>query len=89
VLADVRLDGVATATGAGYVAIENDAAVAGGIRSALAHAAGGKPVIVDVRIDYSKRTRFTQGVVGTVLKRFPLRDKVRFVGRALFRKLTG
>ena len=49
----------------------------------------GTPVIVDVRIDYSKRTRFTQGVVGTVLKRFPTRDKVRFVGRALLRKVTG
>ena len=48
-----------------------------------------EPVIVDVRIDYSKRTRFTKGVVGTVLKRFPLGDKVRFIGRALVRKVTG
>ena len=46
-------------------------------------------VIVDVRIDYSKRTRFTQGIVKTVLKRFPLGDKIRFVGRALLRKVTG
>jgi hypothetical protein len=28
-------------------------------------------------------------VVKTVLKRFPLRDKLRFVGRALVRKVTG
>jgi acetolactate synthase I/II/III large subunit len=44
---------------------------------------------VDVRIDYSKRTRFTQGVVKTSLKRFPFRDRLRFVGRALMRRITG
>ncbi len=89
VLGSVRLDGVATATGARYVKIENNERIAAGITEALAAAATNVPVIVDVNIDYSKRTRFTQGVVGAVLKRFPLRDKVRFVGRALYRKVTG
>jgi acetolactate synthase-1/2/3 large subunit len=45
--------------------------------------------IVDVRIDYSKRTRFTEGVVKPVLKRFPLRDRACFIGRALRRRVTG
>jgi thiamine pyrophosphate-dependent acetolactate synthase large subunit-like protein len=49
----------------------------------------GKLVIVDVNIDYSKPTRFTQGVVKTVLKRFPPGDKIRFITRALLRKITG
>jgi acetolactate synthase-1/2/3 large subunit len=89
VLGDLRLDGIATATGAHFVSIDSNENVTDGIREALAGAALGKPVVVDVRVDYSKRTRFTQGVVGTVLKRFPLRDKVRFVGRALYRKVTG
>lgn len=89
VLGEVRFEGIAAATGAAYVPIENDAAIEAGIREALAAAAGGKPVLVDVRIDYGKRTRFTQGVVKTVLGRFPLRDKLRFVGRALARKVTG
>lgn len=89
VLGAIRLEGVASAVGARYVSIDGNARIADGIRDALAAAGQGQPVIVDVKIDYSKRTRFTQGVVGTVLKRFPLRDKVRFVGRALFRKVTG
>ncbi|MGK0289692.1 MAG: acetolactate synthase-1/2/3 large subunit [bacterium] len=59
------------------------------IQKALKTADQGQPVIVDVKIDYSKRTRFTQGVVKTVLKRFPLGDKFRFIGRALTRKITG
>jgi acetolactate synthase-1/2/3 large subunit len=89
VLGDVKLEGIALATGALYVGIWNDSEVDDGIREALAAAAKGQPVIVDVRVDYSKRTRFTQGVVKTVLKRFPLGDKVRFIGRALVRKVTG
>jgi acetolactate synthase-1/2/3 large subunit len=44
---------------------------------------------VDVRIDYSKRTRFTSGVMQTVFKRLPLGDTFRFIGRAAVRKVTG
>lgn len=89
ILGDIRRSGVAAATGARYVAIETNSQVQDGVREALATAAKDEPVIVDVRIDYSKRTRFTQGVVKTVLSRFPLRDRVRFVARALFRRVTG
>jgi acetolactate synthase-1/2/3 large subunit len=89
VLGNIRLEGIALATGARYLAVENDSGVIDGIKEALATAATGQPVIVDVRIDYSKRTRFTSGVVQTVLKRFPLGDKFRFIGRAIVRKVTG
>jgi acetolactate synthase-1/2/3 large subunit len=46
-------------------------------------------VVVDVNIDYSKRTAFTQGVVKTNFKRFPLAQRLRMVGRAVKRKITG
>jgi acetolactate synthase-1/2/3 large subunit len=59
------------------------------IGDALAAAAAGEAVLVDVRIDYSKRTRFTDGVIRTNLKRFGIADQARLVGRALWRKLTG
>lgn len=89
VLGNIRLSGIAEATGAQFVSIENNGGIAHGISEALAFVATDRPVIVDVRIDYSKRTRFTEGVVKTILKRFPLRDKARFIGRALLRKVTG
>ena len=89
ILGNIRLEGIAEATGARYIAIRNNAGIAGGIADALATATEGRPVLVDVHIDYSKRTRFTQGVVKTVLKRFPLRDRLHFLGRALVRKVTG
>lgn len=88
-LGDLRLKGIADAVGARYVGIENDAGVAAGISESLAPAEKKQPVIVDVRIDYSKRTRFTQGVVKTAMQSFPFRDKARFVLRALKRKVTG
>ncbi|MGE5718071.1 MAG: thiamine pyrophosphate-binding protein [Acidobacteriota bacterium] len=89
VLGEIRLEGVAQATGAAFLAIPDDAGIDGVVREALRIAGTGRPVVVDVRIDYGKRTRFTRGVVKTVLKRFPLGDKFRFVGRAFVRKLTG
>ena len=89
ILGNVKLEGVAMATGAKYIPIDRNEGIEAGIRDALATTATGQPVIVDVRVDYSKRTRFTEGVVKTVLKRFPLGDKFRFVGRAVVRKVTG
>jgi acetolactate synthase-1/2/3 large subunit len=89
-LGTIRLKGIADGVGAHFVKIENNSQIAAGIGEALATAQNeSRPVIVDVQVDYSKRTRFTQGVVKTALKRFPLRDRVRFIARALVRKVTG
>jgi acetolactate synthase-1/2/3 large subunit len=82
---DYRL--FAEALGCGFVAIENDAAIGEGIDKALAMMADGFPVLVDVRIDYSKKTQFTVGTVKTNIKRFDTRNKLRIISRALWRKL--
>ena len=79
----------AAAVGAEYVDIANDAGLADGISAALATAAGNKPVLVNVHIDYSKKTQFTVGTVQTNLKRFDTKNKLRIVGRALKRKFFG
>ncbi|MBI4988328.1 MAG: thiamine pyrophosphate-binding protein [Rhodocyclales bacterium] len=89
VLGSVNLEGVALATGAAYIRMENDAAIAGSIAEARRIAATGRPVVVDVNIDYSKRTAFTKGAVKTNFKRFPLAQRLRMVSRALVRKVTG
>ena len=87
VLHEVKIKGVADATGCEFISIENDGACEAGIARALSLAAQDKPVIVDVRIDYSKRTRFTKGIVKTNLERFTLGNKARFIGRALLRRV--
>jgi acetolactate synthase-1/2/3 large subunit len=89
VLRDSRFEGVALATGAHYVSIENNQSIQQGLEQAWQESQAGKPVIVDVNIDYSKKTRFTKGIVGTNLKRLPLNMKVKMISRALVRKVTG
>ncbi len=89
VLGKISLQGVADAVGARYLQLKSNADIETTIGQALNLAADQAPVIVDVKIDYSKRTRFTQGVVKAVLSRLPLGEKTRFIGRALWRKVTG
>lgn len=89
ILGRVNLEGVALATGAAYVAMADDGAIAAAISEARSIASMGRPVIVDVAIDYSKRTAFTKGAVKTNFRRFPLAQRLRMVARALKRKLMG
>lgn len=88
-LGQVDLQGVATATGAAYVPMPDERSIAPAITQARGLAAAGRPVIVDIAIDYSKRTTFTAATVKTTFQRFPLGDRLRFAGRALLRKVTG
>jgi acetolactate synthase I/II/III large subunit len=90
VLGPLDIAGVAQATGARFLRIATDADIEAVIRDALATAEQErKPVLVDVHVDYSKRTRFTEGIVKTNLERFDLGTKARLVGRALWRRLSG
>ena len=86
---DYDVAGLATGLGIPALSLGNDDAVEGILVEADRLARLGKPVLVDVTIDYSRKTHFTQGVVKTNLHRLPLKDQVRLVGRALVRKFTG
>jgi acetolactate synthase-1/2/3 large subunit len=89
VLGDIKLEGVAQATGAAYVAMKNDNEVGEALDEAMKISLTGRPVIVDVKVDYSRKTEFTNGVVKTNLARFPLGQKIRFIGRAIRRHVLG
>lgn len=88
VLPEINLEEFASAVGAGYFEIKNDADLESVIENALNLAASREPAIVDVKIDYRKPTRFTSGVVKTVFKKFPASEKMRFVRRIASRKLS-
>jgi hypothetical protein len=45
--------------------------------------------MVDAAVDYGMKTYFTRGVVRTMLGRLPWVDRLRFVTRALARRVTG
>ena len=86
---DLRVEGVAIATGAAYVTMNSDPDVERVLDEAMTISATGRPVIVDVNIDYSRKSVFTQGVVKVDLGRFPSSQKVRYIGRALKRHTVG
>ncbi|OHC65209.1 MAG: acetolactate synthase large subunit [Rhodocyclales bacterium GWA2_65_19] len=88
-LGAIDFSGVAIATGADYIPVAANADVSAAIARAREIAAAGRPVIVDLVMDYSKRTAFTLGAVKTNFKRFPLAQRLRMVTRALRRKITG
>lgn len=88
-LGKLNIEGVALATGAAYVPMNDNASIAGAIAQANEIASTGRPVIVAVKIDYSKKTAFTLGTVKTNFGRFPLNEKLRFLTRAAVRHMVG
>jgi acetolactate synthase-1/2/3 large subunit len=88
-LGAIDFSGVAIATGAEYIRVPSNDEVTAAIARARGLADGGRTVIVDLVMDYSKRTAFTQGAVKTNFKRLPLAQRLRMVTRAVRRKITG
>jgi acetolactate synthase I/II/III large subunit len=78
----------AQTTGAAYIACSRDAHLDGALSEAFATARSGRPVIVDVAIDYTHKTHFTRGVVKTNLWRLPWPERLRMLGRAASRHLA-
>ena len=87
VLPNLRLKALVEASGCQYIRLENNEEIADKINQALALAKNNIPVVLDVNVDYSKKTRFTQGIIATNLKRMKLPTKVRMISRALWRRL--
>jgi acetolactate synthase-1/2/3 large subunit len=84
---DYDLEALARGVGLDFLALKSDEEVGEVVDRAVALTQEGRPVLVDVDIDYSGKTFFTKGVVKTNLLRLPFRDQLRFVSRALMRRL--
>jgi acetolactate synthase-1/2/3 large subunit len=87
VLPDYHVGSIAEAVGVEWLRLDHDAEVDEVVRVAHATISAGRPVLVDTAIDYSAKTWFTRGVVKTMLVRLPWPDRLRFVARALMRRL--
>ena len=86
VLPDYDVGSLAEAVGIEWTRLDRDEAVEEVVKYAVQVTASGRPLIVDVAIDYSEPTFFTRGVVSTNLGRLPLKDRLRFIGRAIGRR---
>lgn len=88
-LPDYDLAGLARSLGVETLALANDAGIPEAVARAREVTGEGRPVLVDTAIDYSRKTYFTRGVVRTNFGRLPWGDRLRFVVRALGRKVLG
>ena len=89
VLPDYDLASLCAGVGVECIQLANDAAIPGVLEQVAAATGAGRPIVVDTAIDYSHKTWFTKGVVSTNLHRMPWGDRLRFIGRAVARKITG
>lgn len=87
VIGNINIKGIADATGAAYFYMANDSEIENVMQNAFQEAENNIPVIVDVAIDYSKKTYMTKGVIKVNFSRFSFKEKVRFISRALKRHL--
>jgi len=88
-LPDFDVAPLAAALGVECLRLDRDADIPAVLQRVAEVTLAGRPVVVDTAIDYTEKTWFTRGVVRTTLGRLPWPDRVRFVARALARKLTG
>ena len=88
-IAPYSVQALASATNCDYAAAGTDAEVRPALERALEIARSGRPVMVEVAIDYSRKTFFTRGVVATTFRRLPFADRLRLLGRAVARHLGG
>jgi acetolactate synthase-1/2/3 large subunit len=84
-LPDYDLPAFCRAVGAEYLMLARNAEIDAVLRQACALMEARRPVVVEVAIDYSRKTYFTNGVVRVNLGRLPWPDRLRMVVRALAR----
>ena len=87
VLPGYDLEPLARALRVEFLTLDRDGDITAVLDRVAALTGAGRPVLVDTAIDYSNKTYFTRGVVKTTLLRLPWRDRLRFVGRALLRRI--
>ncbi len=87
VLPDFKFKALVEAAGCRYIRLQSNEEISERIAQALTLSGQGIPVVLDVNIDYSKKTRFTKGIISTNLSRMNMPTKVRMISRALWRRL--
>lgn len=88
-LPDYDLAALCRGLGIECFGLRNDAELPAVLEQVERSLAAEQPAVVEVAIDYSTRTYFTRGVVKTNLGRLSWPDRLRFVTRALARRVLG
>ena len=87
-LPDYDLPAFCRAVGVEYLMMARNAEIDSVLHQAFSLSQAKRPVVVEVAIDYSRKTYFTEGVVRVNLARLPWPDRLRMIVRALARRLS-
>ncbi len=87
VLAPFEVEDLARTTSCRYLCAETDADLEPVLDDAFAYSRRGAPVVVEIRIDYSRKTYFTKGVITTNFWRLSWAERLRMGMRAATRRL--
>ena len=87
-LPDYNLSAICRGLEVQHIALRHNSEIEAALNKARSITQSGKPVVVEVEIDYSEKTYFTRGVVKTNFGRLPWRDRMRLLLRAVTRRIT-
>jgi len=79
----------AHAVGCEYVAIEDNGDIESALDTAFSLAMENRPVMIDIHVDYSRQSAFSEGIRGTRPKHLTNPSKARMFARALKEKIIG
>ncbi len=88
VLAPYSVEAFARTVNCHYLALASDADLPAVVPQAFDMARDRKAVVVEVAIDYARKTFFTKGIISTNLWRLPWEDRIRMLVRAAKRHLS-
>lgn len=89
IIGEYDVEAICRGVGVDCLQLRNAAEITSVLSRAREIAQEGRPVAIDCAIDYSRKTFFTSGVVKTNFGRLPWRDRLRYAGRAVLRRVTG
>lgn len=86
-LPPLNYQALASSLGVAYCHLQNDHQIKSGFDQVLSSLQAHQPILVEVNIDYSRQTHFTQGAIKTNFQRLDIKDKFRLASRLVSRKL--
>ncbi|RLD67788.1 MAG: thiamine pyrophosphate-binding protein [Bacteroidetes bacterium] len=89
IIGEININGIADAVHAKYIQILNDVDINGAIKDALEFVQKRENVIVDVNIDYSRKTNLEEGVLKANLSRMPISEKIKMLLKTGKRHILG
>ena len=87
VLHPFSLEAFAKAVNCDFLSLPSDKGIEEVLARAFKLSRGGRPVVVEVAIDYSRKTYFTKGVVTANFWRLPWSERLRMLARIASRKV--